>query len=85
MLFALFRRVAFPFWLGVLLGALICVGLELLCGVVSYTIFDYRFWDYSTKRFNFYGFIDARHSMYWLFLTFLYRLSINKWVIKRRL
>lgn len=85
LLFALFRLVVFPFWLSVFLGGLICVGLELLCGMVSYTVFNYRFWDYSTKRFNFYGFIDVCHSVYWFILTFFYRFGTNKWVKKRKL
>lgn len=82
-LFGMFRLVAFPFWFSVLVGTVFCIVLELLCGFVSYTIFQYRFWDYSAKPFNFYGFIDAQHSFYWFLLTFLYRLSANRWVKKR--
>ena len=83
LLFILFSARPIPFWFGVILGTLICITLELSCGFISQVVFNHRFWDYSTKPYNFYGFIDLRHSTYWFILTLLYRSVVNRWVKKR--
>ncbi len=46
-------------------SAIICTIVELLAGVILYTIFHLRWWDYSDYRLNFKGFICVRFSIYW--------------------
>lgn len=46
-------------------SALVCTAVELACGLILYSIFHLRWWDYSSYRFNFRGFICVRFSLYW--------------------
>lgn len=72
-LFFNFANISFP-W-NVMVGTILCIALELVGGVTSLLLFRRRFWDYSAKRFNLYGFIDLEHAFYWLVLTILYMLT----------
>jgi uncharacterized membrane protein len=83
LLFALFQSRSVSFWVGVLVGTLICIALEFTCGLISQTVFHYRFWDYSAKPYNLRGFIDLEHSVYWFVLTLLYRKAVSHWVKQR--
>lgn len=74
MLYTFFRSHIVSFPLSVIFGTMLCVGLELISAVLLQLVFHYRLWDYSANPFNFYGFIDLQHTLYWFFLTFLYRL-----------
>lgn len=46
-------------------SAIICTIVELLAGVILYSIFHLRWWDYSDYKFNFKGFICVRFTIYW--------------------
>jgi len=46
-------------------GVVLCSGLELLTGYVMEKVFHQRWWDYTTERFNFKGFICLKFSLYW--------------------
>ncbi len=75
---AIFLYILFSFFhisvlADIVIGATICLLLELTCGAFSLIVFKHRFWDYRASRFNFRGLIDVEHSLYWLLLTILYR------------
>jgi uncharacterized membrane protein len=74
MLYALFHFGATPFVASIIIGTILCVVLELVGGALSLSLLHYRLWDYSANPFNFHGFIDLKHTFYWLILTTLYRL-----------
>ena len=46
-------------------SAVVCTTVELIAGVILYALFHLRWWDYSTYKFNFKGFICLRFSIYW--------------------
>ncbi len=73
MLYMLFRFGTMPFLQSIIVGTILCVGLELVSGALSLSLLRYRLWDYSASPFNFYGFIDLQHTFYWFILTVLYR------------
>jgi len=56
-------------------GLLVVIFLEFLSGVAALIFLKRRFWDYSSNRFNLYGFVDLQHSFYWLILVSIYRVA----------
>jgi len=42
-----------------------CTIVELIAGVILYQLFHMRWWDYSTYKLNFKGFICFRFYLYW--------------------
>lgn len=60
-------------YLQVLVGAVLAVLLELLSGLIALAVLKRRLWNYETSRFNYRGFIDLQHSLYWLLLIAAYR------------
>lgn len=46
-------------------SAIVCTTVELLAGMILYSIFHLRWWDYSDYRLNFKGFICVRFTIYW--------------------
>lgn len=73
LLYILFNFLQAPFVYHIIIGTIISTGLELISGTLALTFLNKRFWDYRNSRFNFYGFVDARHVFYWLFLVGIYR------------
>ncbi len=45
--------------------------LELVTGIVMEQLFKIRYWDYSSKRFNFKGYICLKSSLFWGVLSVL--------------
>ncbi len=73
-LYFIFRNWKTYFAVQVILGGVLCVLLELLGGVIIENFFGKRLWDYSDGFLNFRGYIDLKHSVYWLLLTLMYRI-----------
>ena len=65
-------------------GALVCSVVELIAGVVLYALFQLRWWDYTTYRWNYKGFICVRFTFYWgiacSFGMYLLRPAVNKFI-----
>ena len=59
-------------------GVIGATALEYVTGVVMETLFKVRYWDYSSKPFNFQGHICLRSSIAWGFLTILMTRVIHK-------
>ncbi len=74
LLYILFNFLSVSVYLDIAIGTIICILLELVCGMLAPIFLKRRFWDYSAKRFNFRGIIDIEHFFYWLILTGLYRI-----------
>lgn len=58
-----------------------CIGataLEYVTGVTMDTLFDVRYWDYSTRKFNFQGHICLKNTLAWGGLTILMTEIIHK-------
>jgi uncharacterized membrane protein len=74
MLYILFASTEDSFYLQIIIGTLMVIILEFFSAIVALKFLKKRFWDYSLNRYNIYGFIDAKHSFYWLILVVVYRL-----------
>lgn len=65
-------------------GVVLCSAIELLTGFVMEKIFHQRWWDYSTERFNFKGYICLKFSLYWgvgvVFVVKLVQPTIQRFV-----
>lgn len=72
-LYALFRLQGLSFRMSIILGTLFAISLELVSGFVCDKFLHFRLWDYRGTPYNFLGYIDLLHSLYWLTLTALYR------------
>ena len=59
-------------------GVIGATALEYVTGVAMETLFKVRYWDYSSKPFNFQGHICLRSSIAWGFLTILMTRVIHK-------
>ncbi len=58
-----------PYFLLIIFGTLAMILLEYFGGIFSEKALMVRLWDYSKSKFNVGGYIDARHSFYWLVLV----------------
>lgn len=74
--------VSLPFQSNILLtyiaGVIGATALEYVTGVTMETLFKVRYWDYSSKPFNFQGHICLGSSIAWGFLTILMTRVIHK-------
>ena len=73
LLYILFNFFSISFIAHVVIGAIVAIYLELISGMMALIFLGRRFWNYSSNKFNLYGFIDIQHSFYWLILATLYR------------
>ena len=46
-------------------GAFACTLVELIVGIILYQAFHLRWWDYSSYKYNFKGYICLRFYLYW--------------------
>lgn len=74
LLYVFFAFLPISIFPDVIVGTFLVICLELLSGVLALLFLNRRFWDYRANSYNFYGFIDAKHSFYWLVLVGLYRI-----------
>ncbi len=72
-LYAFFRFSWLSFRTSIILGTIFAIILELVCGFVCDKFLHFRLWDYRDAPYNFGGYIDLLHSIYWFILTGLYR------------
>ncbi|MBP3477628.1 MAG: hypothetical protein J6K48_15145 [Lachnospiraceae bacterium] len=74
--------VSLPFQSNIVLtyiaGVIGATALEYVTGVTMETLFKVRYWDYSSKPFNFQGHICLSSSIAWGFLTILMTRVIHK-------
>ncbi len=73
-LLLLFRYADYPFEIHVILGGIVVTLLELSGGFYCEKVLKKRLWDYSKKKYNYHGHIDAEHTIYWFILAFILRL-----------
>ena len=60
-----------------------CIGatiLEYFTGVVMEALFKIRYWDYSTEKFNFQGYICLKSTLAWGGLTILMTFVVHQYV-----
>lgn len=65
-----------------ILYALSLTAIEFMGGIVCEAITGRKFWDYSKKPFNLYGYIDLEHFVYWFVLGVGFELLIYPTSIK---
>ncbi len=60
-------------------GALACTLLEYFVGVIMESVFNVKYWDYSTYEFNFQGKISAISTLFWGFMSLFMTYQLMDW------
>lgn len=61
-------------------GAVGATLLELVTGIVMESIFKIKYWDYSSKKYNYKGYICLSSTIVWGFFTVLMNEGIHPWI-----
>lgn len=69
LLLLLFKYTQVPFIADIVIGGAAATLLEFIGGWFCHNILKQKVWDYSGNPYNYYGHIDAEHTIYWFILT----------------
>lgn len=61
----------------VIVGTLLVTLMEFTAGEFCQSVLGKRYWDYSKNKFNLYGHIDALHTLYWIALIAILRITLD--------
>ncbi|MGM0432515.1 MAG: putative ABC transporter permease [Spirochaetota bacterium] len=75
--FFLISQLQIPFWGKFILFALVPTVFELVTGVLFYTWYQIRLWDYSDRWANVKGFICPQFTLFWMVLGAVYYYLIH--------
>lgn len=75
-LMVIYQFTPFNTVLQILLGGIAVTLVELFGGLFCVHVRGRRMWDYSDNKYNFYGYIDVKHTIYWFILAAILRFLI---------
>ncbi|MDR5658461.1 putative ABC transporter permease [Serpentinicella sp. ANB-PHB4] len=61
-------------------GFLIATFLELITGYLLEVFFETRWWDYSNEKFNLWGYVSLKFSVYWGLLTIVFVKQVHPFI-----
>ncbi|MBS3125393.1 hypothetical protein J4211_04055 [Candidatus Woesearchaeota archaeon] len=69
LLLMLFKYTQLPVIADIVVGGTATTTLEFIGGWFCHKVLARKMWDYSEHPYNYYGYIDAEHTIYWFILT----------------
>jgi len=73
LLLLLFKHTYLPVIADIVVGGTAATILEFMGGWFCHKVLKRKMWDYSHHPYNYYGYIDAEHTIYWFILTGIVR------------